>query len=199
MVDLIVKDNIAEMTKWLDNIQRKQIPYATSRALNDTAVDAQKAIVDKIPSTFANRKKWWLKQQPTGIKVKFSKKTDLTATVHTSAYFAGIQERGGVKAPKSGRNLAIPTAQVPKKYRTSHGAKQMLAEKKKVFATPKGVFRRKSKKKIEVLWTFSPRASIKPRFKFHATAEATARRNFARNFERWLKQAIATAKPPSRK
>tara|TARA_B100001179_G_scaffold225397_1_gene205232 strand:+ start:129 stop:731 length:603 start_codon:yes stop_codon:yes gene_type:complete len=198
MVDFIVKDNIKEMTRWLNSVQRKQIPFATSRALNDTAIDGQKSIIAAIPRIFKSRKKWWLKQQPTGIKVKFSNKRDLTATVHTSAYFAEIQEKGGIKTPKRGRNLAIPTNDVPKKYRTSHGAKDMMREKNNVFSTPKGVFKRTGKKKLTLLWSLAPTAKIKARFGFVKILEKVVKRRFKKHFETRLRQAMATAKPPSR-
>lgn len=197
-MDVSVKHNIKDFTRYLTDVQKKQVPYASSRALNDTAVDGQNAVVEKIPGIFKNRKKWWLKQQPTGIKVKFSKKNSLMARVFTTAYFAEIQEKGGVKTPKSSGKLAVPTAAVPRKYRTSRGARDMLNERQNIFRTPKGVFKRTGKKGIQVLWTFARSAVIKPRFGFYAIMEATVKGNFSKNFEQRLKQAIASAKPPSR-
>ena len=196
-MEIIVKDNIKEFTRWLDEIHKKQIPFATSRALNDTAVDVQEAEVSVVKRVFRSLKTWWLKQQPTGIKVKFSNKQNLHARVFTDAYFAEIQEKGGTKKPRRARNLAIPTEKVPKKYRTSHGAKEMIEQRNKVFATPKGVFRRTGKRTIQLLWSLSPVAIIKPRFPFHETAEQIALRRFNVHFPERLKQAIATAKPPS--
>lgn len=198
MIDFVVKDNIKDATRWLNQIQRQQIPYASSRALNDTAIDAQSAVIRAIPHVFNNRKRWWLKQQPTGIKVKFSNKRDLVASVFTRAYFAFMQEKGGIKTPFRGKNLAIPTALVPKKYRNSSGAKDMISEKSNVFATPRGVFKRVGKKKVALMWSLSPFARIKKRFGFEMIVEKIVRRRFKRNFEVRLKQAIATAKKPSR-
>jgi hypothetical protein len=197
-MEITVKDNIKEVTRFLNDVQKKQVPYASSRALNDTAVDGQNSVVAAIPTTFQNRKKWWLKQQPTGIKVKFSKKTDLRARVHTSAYFAEIQEKGGTKTPKSSKNLAVPTGKVPKKYRTSHGAKEMLNANKKVFRTPKGVFRRSGKKNITLLWSFTPSARVPRRFGFIQIVEKVVKRRFSQHFKTRIDQAIASAKPPSR-
>ncbi len=194
MVNIVVKDNIKEFTRNLSAIQKKQIPFATSKAINDVAIDAQNKIVEKITRTFSNRKKWWLKQQPTGIKVKFSKKTDLKASVFTKAYFAEIQEKGGTKTPKTSGNLAIPTNYVPKKYRTSHGAKDMINERQKVFKNSKGVFRRQGKNKVQLMWSLSRTAQVKPRFEFYKTAESAVKQSFRRHFEQRLKQALATAK-----
>lgn len=197
-MEIRLDSNIREFTKWLTEVQKEQVPYATSRALNDVAVDAQSSVVKSITGIFQNRKKWWLKQQPTGIKVKFSNKRDLVSRVHTSAYFAQIQQDGGTKKPKSAKNLAIPTAAVPKKYRTSHGAREMMADKKNVFSTPKGVFRRTGKKKLTLLWSLAPAAKIIGVFKFADIITKVVNRRFEQHFRKRLEQALNTAKPPSR-
>jgi hypothetical protein len=199
-MDFRLKDNIKEFTRDLNDIQRKQVPYATSRAINDTAVQGQDAVIAAIPRVFNNLKKWWLKQQPTGIKVKFSNKQNLHAAVHTSAYFAQIQEEGGTKQPRRAKNIAVPTAKVAKKYRTSHGAREMMDAQKNVFRTPKGVFKRTGKKRypIVLLWSFTPSAKVKPRFRFYDTLKATVMRRFETNWKMRFSQAMATSKRPSR-
>jgi hypothetical protein len=191
-----LKSNIKEFTKHLDYIQYKQVPFATSRALNDVAVDAQTEVVQGIGNTFDNKKKWWLKQQPTGIKVKFSNKRNLIASVFTNVYFANRQEKGGTKTPKRGKNLAVPTNYVPKKYRISHGAKDMMNERKNVFATSKGIFQRTSKKRypIRLLWSLTRSSFTKPRFAFYATCQATVKKNFAKHFQNRLQQALKSAR-----
>jgi hypothetical protein len=199
MVELSVRTNIKQFERWLNKDARKQIPYATSRALNDSAIDAQKAVVENVQKRFKNRKKWWLKQQPTGIKVKFSKKKDLHSRVYTNAYFAKIQEEGGIKSPRSGRNLAIPTDKVPRKHRNSHGARDMVNQGKRIFHTPRGVFKRNSKKRITLLFNFSPTAKIVPRMGFESTVRDTVKKKFSLHFEKRLKQALQSKKPPSLK
>jgi hypothetical protein len=199
-MDFRLDSNIKEFTRELNAIQRQQIPFATSRAINDVAVMAQDQVISGIPRVFNNIKKWWLKQQPTGIKVQFSNKSNLHAAVHTSAYFAKMQEEGGTKQPRTAKNLAVPTARVAKKYRTSHGARELMDANKNVFRTSKGVFRRTGKKRypIQLLWSFTPTAKIKPRFRFYDTCKAAVQRNFEVQFKMRLAQALATAKRPSR-
>lgn len=197
-MEISIKDNVKDVVRYLNDVQKKQVPYATSRAMNDALVAAQNDIVAELPRRFTLRKKWWLKQQPTGIKVQFTRKTDLKGAVFTNVYFAEIQEKGGVKTPKSGKNLALPTDAVPKRYRQSRGAREMVAAKAKVFATPKGIFRRRSKKKLEILWSFTRTARIMPRFSFVRIARYSVQRSFPKHFDKWLQKALATAKPPSR-
>jgi hypothetical protein len=198
-MEISVRSNVKEFLRYLDDVQKKQVPFALSRALNDVAIDSQEAAAQRAQEVFQNRKRWWLKQQPTGIKVKFSKKSDLHAKVFTPAYFSEIQEKGGTKTPKRSGKLAIPTNAVPKKYRTSRGAKEMIDERSNVFVTPKGVFKRTGKKNISVLWTFARAALVKPRFGFYTVVEETVKRKFATRFYERLKQALASAKPPSLK
>ena len=197
-MEIRLDSNIREFTKWLTTVQKEQVPYATSRALNDVAVDAQNWVVKPETGIAKNRKHSSLKPQPTGIKVKFSNKRDLAARVHTSAYFAQIQQDGGTKKPSRAKNLAIPTAAVAKKYRTSHGARDMMADKKNVFSTPKGVFRRTGKKKLTLTWSLAPSATIKGVFTFTDITTKVVNRRFEVHFRKRLEQALNSAKPPSR-
>ena len=196
MIGLSVRSNVKEFTRGLDRVQKRQVPFATARALTWTAQDAQKEIIIKIPSIFNITKKWFLKQQPTGIKITPAKKLRLIASVYTVAYFAKLQEFGGTKRPRKGKNLLIPTERVPKSRRKSGGAGIMLKQKK-TFSTKTGVYRRKGPKKksvVELLFWRSRDADIKPRFGFRRMAREIAKRRFARNFKRSLSKALATAR-----
>lgn len=191
-----IESDIKKATRGLTKIQKKQVPFATARALTWTVQDAQKEIIESIPSNFNVTKKWWLKQQPTGIKIRPAKKNRLVASVYTQAFFADLQERGGTKHPYKSRNLLVPTGKVPKSRRKAGGAAVMLRGKK-VFQTSKGIYRRKGSKKspiVELLFTRAPSAKIRPRFEFRRTAQKAARKNFRRNMRRSLDKALATAR-----
>lgn len=196
MVELSIKDNIKEVTRYLKDVQRRQVPFATSRAMNDAAIEAQKAQQAAIPTLFNNRKKWWLKQQPTGIKVKFSNKADLHAAVYSDAYFAEIQEEGGVKVPRSNRVFAIPADSTPKKYRRSGGAREYKQEKPRSFSLDSGIFIRRSKKRIELVFTYAKQAVVHKRFGFVNRAKTVVTGGFAKHFETRMAQALATARKP---
>jgi len=198
MLDINVKNNVKEFTRHLNSIEKKQIPFATARALTWTAQVAQKALQDWIPKVFNVTKKWWLKQQPTGIKIKPAKKNRLIAEVYTDAYFARLQEKGGTKRPHRSKALVIPTAKVPKSRRKAGGAAQML-KTKNVFSTKKGIYRRKGGKKrknqtVELLFTKEQTAHIKPRFRFEETAAKAAVRIFKDKFFDSLQRALKTAR-----
>jgi hypothetical protein len=196
MLKISVRSNVKEFTRGLTRKQKTQVPFATARALTWTAQDVQKAIIEHIPRAFNVTKKWWLKQQPTGIKIRPANKTNLSARVYTNAHFARLQEEGGTKRPAKAANLLVPTSKVPKSRRKSGGAAVMLKQKK-TFSTRKGIYRRKGPKKssvVEMLFARTKTAHIQPRFGFKRTAIKTVRARFKRNFKRSLSKALDTAK-----
>lgn len=127
MMSLSVMSNVKDFARHLDKVQKKQLPFATARALTWTAKESQKEIAAAMPRTFNVTKKWWTQKQPTGIKVKSAKKADLEAIVYTTAYFMKLQEEGGIKFPFRGRGILVPTALTPKYGRRSGGSKKLIA------------------------------------------------------------------------
>lgn len=193
---LVVKDNIKEFTRWLTDVQKKQVPYATALALTRTAQDVQTHIIKAITSIFNVTKKWWLKQQPTGIKIKSANKKTLHSRIYTDAYFAELQEHGGTKRPHNNRTMAVPTDITPKSRRKSGGAAVMMKQKK-TFSIRSGIYRRKGKGKnstIEKLFTYSKTANIKARFGFKPMAARVAARQFPKRFKEALTRALKSAR-----
>ena len=205
---LVVKSNIREVSKWLNDVEKKQLPYATALALTRTAQDVQSYIIGAITRIFANTKKWWLKQQPTGIKIKSARKTDLHSSIYTDAYFADLQEDGGLKRPHKGRALLIPTDKTPKYGRKSGGHRKVLAGKKILtkgkngspFFTMEsgfvGVFKRRGKKRlpIDAMYQVRGSAEIKPRFGFKSMAMRIASQQFPKRFSEALAKALKSAR-----
>lgn len=202
MIDISVFDDLHEMTKSLNSIQRKQLPFAISRALNDTIFDARKSVVRRVQSVYDNKKKWYNAGSPTGIKAITSRKTRLFVELHAGAYFAERQEEGGVKRAVSGKYVAIPVkGAVARKFQRSDGITRLKRAQKGVFiTTPKGnktpsVFKRVGKKrKVKRLFSFAPKTTTRSSFRFYETAKKVADRRFTRHFSMRLDQALRTAK-----
>ncbi len=195
MVEMNVKADIREVTRYLNKVQKRQVPYAIALALTRTVQDAQKSLIAAIPHIFKVTKKWWLKNQPTGVKIRPATKADLTASVYTNAPFAGLQEEGGIKRPRK-KFLAVPTKNTPKSRRKAGGAGVMMKQKK-TFATASGIYRRKGGKRnqtIEKLYTFTEKARVRPRFGFKDIARKVALHRFKKNFETALTKALRTAR-----
>src|SRR5690242_5866768 len=111
IVNMDVQVDLADWQKEFDEHQ-SQIGYAFAKAVNATALDAQKAIQDHIMKTFTVRRESYMKRS---IKmVRFAKKNDPTAVIAvqgpggTDSVFAKFED-GGTKTARSGGLLAIPT------------------------------------------------------------------------------------------
>ena len=200
-MEISVKHDLKKLTRKLNRFQNSQVPFATAVTLTRTVQAAQKEIQEQIPNRFNVTKKWWLKQQPTGVKIKPATKRQLWASVFTKAYFAPLQEEGGTKRPTKSSKLAVPTANVrAKKRRKSGGVGEVINRPKTFFGKTKNgktaLYHRRTKKPypIELLYVFSPTAHIKRRFKFKKTAFAVAKKQFSRIFTRELIKAIRSAR-----
>jgi len=139
-----IKSNIKEVTKGMSSIQKKQIPFATMLALNDTAFSLQKAYKVQTKQKFTNATKF----TQTGFMVEKAKKNNLTATVFVSKKredYMKLQVDGGIRTPKnsaivianktnSGDIAKFPSGNINK------GAMNKLKRNKKkyFFGKPKG-------------------------------------------------------------
>ena len=194
MIDINVKSNTKEFIKGLDKHQKKQLPFATMKALNATAADMRKGVIANIRSKQKSNKAWW-NDPINGINRIFATKTRLIAAVFTKMPWAHLQEEGGVKKA-TGKNIAIPLDRVPKSRRKAGGAR-VMGQQQKTFFTRKGLFRKAGGKKsprTELLFWFKKTAVIKPLFGFKKTAHKIAVQKFPKHFKYWLDRALRTAK-----
>jgi hypothetical protein len=94
-----VRDNIKEVTKGLSSIQKKQIPFATMLALNDTAFALHKTYKAQTKQKFDNPTSFTQK----GFRVQKAKKTHLEAIVFVDEKrvdYMELQVDGGTRFPK---------------------------------------------------------------------------------------------------
>ena len=94
-----VRDNIKEVTKGLSSIQKKQIPFATMLALNDTAFALHKTYKAQTKQKFDNPTSFTQK----GFRVQKAKKTHLEAIVFVDKKrvdYMELQVDGGTRFPK---------------------------------------------------------------------------------------------------
>ena len=69
-----VNSNIKYIESYMNNLEKKQLPFSTSLALNKIALLSQERICKAIPRIFNNSRNWWDKRQRTGIRVEFANK-----------------------------------------------------------------------------------------------------------------------------
>ena len=94
-----VRDNIKEVTRGLSSIQKKQIPFATMLALNDTAFALHKTYKAQTKQKFDNPTSFTQK----GFRVQKAKKTHLEAIVFVDEKrvdYMELQVDGGNRFPK---------------------------------------------------------------------------------------------------
>ena len=105
-----IKDNIKEVTKQLNRVQKKQIPFATSNALNDVAFMARKELRKQAGKKFENPIPFTLN----GFQVVKSKKSSLTSIVFVESKryeYMKFEIYGGTRMPKA-RAIVVPTSKM---------------------------------------------------------------------------------------
>ncbi len=191
--DIAVVNNIRYIERYMDQLERKQLPFATSLALNKIALLSQEHICKSIPRIFNNSKKWWDKRQRTGIKVQFANKYLLSSAVYCKAHFASIQEEGGIKKPYLGSTIAVPTPNVIRKDRSSKSLRKEDGNRT-IFKLGKSIFQRLAGRRLLRLYSLTPQAKVKARFGFKTTAINVFNKQFDRVFTDSFNFALSTAK-----
>jgi len=210
-MQISVKTDIKALTKRLDKIQRQQIPFATSVALNNTA---------EFTATNLNNDTRRYLESPTpftqkAFTLKRSNKRNLKALVFAKqiqAQYLSTQIKGGTRRPKN-RAFALPTNVKRNRY-GNIGRKEVrtLLAKHNVFSGTvfgisgiweRGHFSRRGRfsttseargSALRLLFAYEPKASYKPLFPYDRLVSGYARRAFRPFFETALRNALRTAR-----
>lgn len=112
-----VDSNAAEIKDWMRTLFRDQVPFATSKAINETALKAQRAQREHQSREFTIRRRSFVQK---AVKIKpFSRKSRLFADIQIDPF--GGQARADIltkfesdlrKTPIRGSRIAIPTKQL---------------------------------------------------------------------------------------
>lgn len=197
-LSLSVKGDIDDVLKDLTRQQKKQVPFAAAKALTLTAKGAQKAVqkvmhkqLDR-PTPFTIR----------GVAIIPAKKTHLTSTVFIKDIqfeYLQYQMYGGTRTPR-GRALVVPAyaTKLNKFGNLTKGKIQRLLADPNHFSgvvngVP-GIYRRFKRKPPKLVVMYTKSASYTRRFHFHRTVEKNAAANFARHFDKTMREALATAR-----
>jgi len=212
-----IKSNIKEVTKGMSSIQKKQIPFATMLALNDTAFSLQKAYKVQTKQKFTNATKF----TQTGFMVEKAKKNNLVATVFVSKKredYMKLQVDSGTRTPKntaivipnksnSGDIAKFPSGNINK------GAMNKLKRNKKkyFFGKPKGnqgsegIWERYGREssgtsagqRIRQVAKLTKKARYKAKYPFESIGNGVAfsrSKGFDSTFAKRLRQALNTAR-----
>ncbi|MBX6382093.1 MAG: hypothetical protein IRZ07_03830 [Microbispora sp.] len=195
-----VSVDIRKATRFLDDAARRQIPFATAKALTATADAARIAVTRSLPQTFDRPTPFTLR----AIGIKAATKRDLTARVFVKdaqAKYLALEETGGTRTPDKGVALVMPKAVARNAFgNIPKGMLQRLKRQKNVFvgkpegSNAGGFYRRLKNDKLQPLAIFFSKAVYRPKFGFKAQVETVARRVFPVALREALKQALATAR-----
>lgn len=206
-----VKSDLKAWTKDLDKIQKQQLPFAASLALNQTA--------EFIAVNLNNDTRKYL-DRPTpftqkAFTIKRSNKRNLTALIFpkpAQAAYLKWQVFGGTRRAK-GRAIPLPVNIKKNRYgNMPKGAIKRLLAKPNTFSgtmfgvagiwqrghfSRAGKFSATTKKRgssLQLLAAYEPTASYTPRFPHDRLAKGYALKAFRPFFERSLARALRTAK-----
>ena len=200
-----------KLTKHLNRIQKKQIPFATSKALNDVAFDARSFIQKSLPRKLDRPTKGII----SSVQVEKSKKKNLVAIVG----FAGlgfkptkwkespakIMRRHIEGGTRSAKSTAIPVPIIKNIKLNKFGnlprtkIKTLLGKPDKYFSgKPKGrdagVYERiktKNKRGLKMLVNFEKTTQYQGgRFPLRKIVEAAVRSKYRKRFDAALKFAL---------
>lgn len=201
-----VRSNIKQVTKGLNKVQKKEIPYATSEAINNVAFQARKALMAQSKKKLDRPTPFTVK----GFQVVKSKKNFLEATVFIEpkrAKYMSFQVEGGVRLPKN-RTIPVPVQKnvvmndfgnMKRRVNTVLNLKSTFSGKPrgegKNANLGAGIWQRTNKnKKLKMLVSYENLVSYKPRFPFYKIVTGVVEKNFKKTFEKELAHALATSR-----
>lgn len=208
LMQISFQNNIRQVERGLSDFARREVPFATSLALNATADDVLKNTSVSLrkrldrPTPFTEK----------AFRATRSSKSRLSVKVFAmdrQAAYLKFQEDGGTRKPNR-KAIAIPVnietnefGNIPRR-----GIKRTLKLKNVFSGVPKGapkeaagIYKRvgaTAKKKagyrLLLLIDYAKRTIYRPRLRFKSSAAKTAAARFPIHWERSIKRAIATAR-----
>ena len=215
-MNISVTSTIKQLSKKLNSLERRQLPFAISKSINGLTFQVKKDVTASLPRFFHN---------PTGylgrgLQIeKSTKKKLFTRIGFRSATFGSgpgevfqadimkLQIKGGTRVAK-GRSIPVP---VPANLRTNKAGNlgrgkvgKLLSNSKKYFSgIPVGIdgddgiwerYGTKKRPKIRMVVGWEKTTSYNPRFNFKKVAEKIIKKSFKTHFEKALSNALKTSK-----
>ena len=198
-----VQADIRQLTRHLNRLQKKQIPFATAKALTLTAKDAQRSVQRQMPAKLDRPRPQTIK----ALRVKPATKRRLQAEVYFldwAADFMRYQVAGGTERAR-GKALVAPVQQRRNKFGNvagMRGGKKIAAllAKPNVFkgtiGNVSGIWQRykDNRRKPKLLFAFKESMRYSPRLPLRRIVEGVARNKFKRNFNQALAHALRSAR-----
>jgi hypothetical protein len=207
MLAVNVSSNYKKLFRSLDQVGRKQLPFAFAKTLNETMKAVEKYTVARTyPRAFDVRNSAFFKAAMfTGSAVKRATKTKLRVSARDRFDRGNLQlhATGGTKRARSGR-IAIPS-RFTKATRGARGVRKALRPRA-VVNTPKGFIDRdgprdaiyqrygRGGKQVRLLYVLHRSAKIPKRFRFYEDAERITQSVSPKLFRKNFAHAVKTAR-----
>mgnify|MGYP003495020082 FL=1 len=217
----VVKCDLKNLSKVLEKEIRKdlkQVKFAASVALNNTAFKARSNLIDEYNKSFTVRNT----NLPKAVTVEKATKEKLQAKVSFPKDWMYINAKGGKKEPEHSKVLMVPLKNGGlKDYRTQSGkikqskkpgnllkyADSHPLKTRAHVANPHpfvmnnkngqtmiAVRDKANRKELKFLYVGVPTANVKKRWDFEKIVQDTAKKELPGQFDAAFKQALATAK-----
>ena len=210
MLSVKVSSNIKQFEKQMSRFAKKQLPYVASRTINTCAKHVRK---DAINNTFRQGfKSGNASRFAKGVlRMKFSNKRDfprgkLQSSVldHTGKDYLLKHQHGGVRTPKTGQFIAVPSRDTKRKL----GFRRNIKFRPKHLTNEKGVFVMPNKKggrskfvmmqgvgdKRKLLYSFVPSVPNPKRLNFYERGGVLVKRIITSVFTSEFNKAKRTIK-----
>lgn len=219
---ITIKADVADTVRYLSDLQKKQVPFACSRALNAVAKDVKTAEQQEMQTVFHAPRPYTLNSL---FIRKYARKTDLTAIVdfkdgsggRSAEKYLHAQIWGGSRRQKAVESFLIGRKLMPGGMKAvpgaikldRHGNISMAAFRRLVagvdtgthFVLHKrrgklepGLYRRFKRGKVKPMLIYVSGVSYTRRFKYFDTARRTVQSKYRGHFDRELQHALATAR-----
>jgi hypothetical protein len=180
------------------NAKIDQVPYALSRALNDSAFGTRKSLIDVTwPSAVQVVNKTFMRAS---LNIEKASKAHLQVAIVDKLGRANLKQHAesGVKRRKTaGKNLAIPptgtVTRTAKGVRANQRPRALIADtpKRALRITQRGIFVGQGGR-LHLRYAFKPEARIKPDVPFYRDFEGEMREQMRVEFPRAMAKAMAT-------
>jgi hypothetical protein len=201
-MQISVKNNIKEVTKGLNDIQRKQIPFATARALTFTAKDGANYI-NKATTKFIDRPNPFTKRAFAFMKATKETLTSMVFAKDVQAEYLRHIVDGGTRNRQRGKPYPVSASKklldaygnFGKGYSRIRSAKR---KKNRFIANingTEGLWERLPNNKLKLLAGFEQRnVSYRKSFPVYELLTRFVNREFIKKFTRSLESALRTAR-----
>lgn len=196
-MDLGLRRDLDQVIGNLNRFERKQLPFATSLALNTVAKDAQRRAQRQMRLDLDRPTRFTIQ----GVAVKRSSKRNLESAVfikEIQAEYLKYQVDGGTRRPKK-RAVVVPVKVRLNKFGNIPRKKiKALLTRDDVFVVrdskAAGIYQRMKSGKLKMLVAFESKAEYEKRFPFGSVIVKEAQTRMPPALRQALRKALATAK-----